>query len=83
MTRMFPVLILYYENVELRIVCVLGIKSPDTALYESLKLLCSLLVTLVGNGLYRTNSKSSSDIRFINQGMSVYTFGLTVHGEAC
>uniref|UniRef100_A0A4W5M5H5 separase n=1 Tax=Hucho hucho TaxID=62062 RepID=A0A4W5M5H5_9TELE len=28
-----------------------GLKTPDTALYESLKLLCSLLVTLVGNGL--------------------------------
>ncbi|XP_071350863.1 separin [Trachinotus anak] len=44
-----------------------GINSPDTALYESLKLLCSLLVTLVGKGLYGTNS-SSSDVRFINQG---------------
>ncbi|XP_026161906.1 separin isoform X2 [Mastacembelus armatus] len=44
-----------------------GVKSPDTALYESLKLLCSLLVTLVGKGLYGTNS-SSSDVHFINQG---------------
>ncbi|XP_039972012.1 LOW QUALITY PROTEIN: separin [Xiphias gladius] len=44
-----------------------GLNSPDTALYESLKLLCSLLVTLVGKGLYGTNS-SSSDGRFINQG---------------
>ncbi|XP_023279429.1 separin isoform X2 [Seriola lalandi dorsalis] len=45
-----------------------GINSPDTALYESLKLLCSLLVTLVGKGLYGTNSSSSSDVRFIDQG---------------
>ncbi|KAM3877857.1 LOW QUALITY PROTEIN: separin [Diretmus argenteus] len=44
-----------------------GLNSPDTALYESLKLLCSLLVTLVGKGLYGTHS-SSSDIRFIDQG---------------
>ncbi|CAK6955656.1 separin [Scomber scombrus] len=44
-----------------------GINSPDTALYESLKLLCSLLVTLVGKGLYGTNG-SSSDVRFIDQG---------------
>ncbi|XP_018528986.1 LOW QUALITY PROTEIN: separin [Lates calcarifer] len=44
-----------------------GINSPDTALYEGLKLLCSLLVTLVGKGLYGTNG-SSSDVRFIDQG---------------
>ncbi|XP_044204007.1 separin [Thunnus albacares] len=44
-----------------------GINSPDTALYESLKLLCSLLVTLVGKGLYGTNG-SGSDVRFIDQG---------------
>ncbi|KAG8007881.1 Separin [Nibea albiflora] len=43
-----------------------GIKSPDTALYESLKLLCSLLVTLVGKGLYGSNG-GSSDVRFIDQ----------------
>ncbi|CAJ1051098.1 separin [Xyrichtys novacula] len=45
-----------------------GIKSPDAALYESLKLLCSLLVTLVGKGLYRTNSSNSDNSRFIDQG---------------
>ncbi|KAF3689764.1 Separin [Channa argus] len=44
-----------------------GINSPDTAIYESLKLLCSLLVTLVGKGLYGTNG-SSTDVRFIDQG---------------
>ncbi|XP_073323552.1 separin isoform X2 [Pagrus major] len=44
-----------------------GLNSPDTALYESLKLLCSLLVTLVGKGLYGTNG-STSDVRFIDQG---------------
>ncbi|XP_034537905.1 separin [Notolabrus celidotus] len=45
-----------------------GIFSPDTALYESLKLLCSLLVTLVGKGLYGTNSGTSGNSRFIDQG---------------
>ncbi|XP_059186202.1 separin isoform X2 [Centropristis striata] len=44
-----------------------GINSANTALYESLKLLCSLLVTLVGKGLYGTNG-SSSDMRFVDQG---------------
>ncbi|XP_072238399.1 separin [Leuresthes tenuis] len=44
-----------------------GIKTPDAALYESLKLFCSLLVTLVGKGLYGTNS-SNSDVRFVYQG---------------
>ncbi|XP_054473293.1 separin [Anoplopoma fimbria] len=44
-----------------------GLNSPDTALYESLKLLCSLLVTLVGKGLYGSIG-SSSDMRFIDQG---------------
>ncbi|KAI3370171.1 hypothetical protein L3Q82_024954, partial [Scortum barcoo] len=43
-----------------------GINSPDTALYESLKLLCSLLVTLVGKGLYGTYG-GSSEMRFIDQ----------------
>uniref|UniRef100_A0A673YGM5 separase n=1 Tax=Salmo trutta TaxID=8032 RepID=A0A673YGM5_SALTR len=37
-----------------------GLKTPDTALYESLKLLCSLLVTLVGNGLYGVDAILSS-----------------------
>nr|XP_020448836.1 separin [Monopterus albus] len=44
-----------------------GIKNPDTALYEGLKLLASLLVTLVGRGLYGTNG-GSSDVRFVDQG---------------
>ncbi|XP_029357952.1 separin [Echeneis naucrates] len=44
-----------------------GINSPDAALHQSLKLLCSLLVTLVGKGLYGTNG-STSDVRFIDQG---------------
>ncbi|RVE73185.1 hypothetical protein OJAV_G00048450 [Oryzias javanicus] len=44
-----------------------GIRTPDAALYESLKLLCSLLVTLVGKGLYGANG-GSSDVRFIHQG---------------
>lgn len=44
-----------------------GLNSPDTALYEGLKLLCSLLVTLVGKGLYGSNG-GSSEMRFIDQG---------------
>ncbi|KAK7878797.1 hypothetical protein WMY93_034291, partial [Mugilogobius chulae] len=43
-----------------------GFSSPDTAVYESLKLFCSLLVTLVGKGLYG-NHAGSSDVRFIDQ----------------
>uniref|UniRef100_A0A3Q1GQH6 separase n=1 Tax=Acanthochromis polyacanthus TaxID=80966 RepID=A0A3Q1GQH6_9TELE len=39
-----------------------GINTPDVALYESLKLLCSLLYTLVGGGLYGADSSSSSDV---------------------
>lgn len=61
--------------------CAPGFSSPDTTLYEGLKLLCSLLVTLVGKGLYGTND-GSSDVRFIDQGtfvwiqlsVSLYTF---------
>ncbi|XP_029948057.1 separin [Salarias fasciatus] len=44
-----------------------GIHTPDSALHESLKLLCSLLVTLVGRGLYGTGG-SPSDVRFVDQG---------------
>ncbi|XP_017271200.1 separin [Kryptolebias marmoratus] len=44
-----------------------GPNTPDSTLYESLKILCSLLVTLVGKGLYGTHS-SSSDVRFVHQG---------------
>ncbi|KAF6732151.1 Separin [Oryzias melastigma] len=40
-----------------------GIRTPDAALYESLKLLCSLLVTLVGKGLYGNNGSSSDMCR--------------------
>ncbi|XP_072307616.1 separin [Eucyclogobius newberryi] len=43
-----------------------GFSSPDTAVYESLKLFCSLLVTLVGKGLY--GNAGSADVRFVNQG---------------
>lgn len=44
-----------------------GLNSPDTAIYESMKLFCSLLVTLVGKGLYGNNG-GSTDVRFIDQG---------------
>ncbi|KPP73338.1 separin-like, partial [Scleropages formosus] len=46
-----------------------GLKTPDTTLYDSLKLLCSLVVTLVGNGLYGTNV--GVDTRFVDQGDNV------------
>ena len=60
-----PVLLLF-ESVEL-MACLSGLNSPDTALYEGLKLLCSLLITLVGKGLYGSNG-GSSEMRFIGQG---------------
>ncbi|XP_061583549.1 separin [Cololabis saira] len=44
-----------------------GTSTPDAALYESLKLLQSLLVTLVGRGLCG-NDDSNSDVHFVNQG---------------
>ncbi|XP_056156403.1 separin [Lampris incognitus] len=44
-----------------------GMSSPDTALYESLRLLRSLVVTFVGSGLYGTVS-SNSDTCVIDQG---------------
>ncbi|XP_010879832.2 separin [Esox lucius] len=43
-----------------------GLKTPDTALAESLKLLRSLLVTLVGNDL--CGYQGVSDTHFIHQG---------------
>lgn len=55
-----------FNNVEL-MDCLSGRNSPDTALYEGLKLLCSLLVTVVGRGLFGTNG-GSSEVRFIGQG---------------
>ncbi|XP_036386546.1 separin [Megalops cyprinoides] len=48
-----------------------GLKTADTALYESLKLLCSLLVTLVGNGFYGAHS-NGADTHFVDQGDSVF-----------
>ncbi|CAG06749.1 unnamed protein product, partial [Tetraodon nigroviridis] len=44
-----------------------GLNSPDAALHEGLKLLCSLLVTLVGKGLYGSNG-GSSEMRVIGHG---------------
>lgn len=58
-----------FESVEL-MDCLSGLNSPDTALYEGLKLLCSLLVTIVGKGLYGSNG-SSSEMRFIGQGKPI------------
>ncbi|XP_077386541.1 separin [Festucalex cinctus] len=47
-----------------------GFKSPDTALYESLNLLSSLLVTFVGRGVYG-NHGNGSDVRFIDTGSNL------------
>ncbi|XP_028263041.1 separin [Parambassis ranga] len=44
-----------------------GVKNPDAALYDSLKLLRSMLVTLVGTALYGTDCQSSH-LHFIDQG---------------
>ncbi|XP_030230781.1 LOW QUALITY PROTEIN: separin [Gadus morhua] len=44
-----------------------GFKSADTAMHGALKLLASLLVTLVGNGLYMSIS-GTSETRFVDQG---------------
>uniref|UniRef100_A0A8C4YU82 separase n=1 Tax=Gadus morhua TaxID=8049 RepID=A0A8C4YU82_GADMO len=51
----------------LLVVCVSGFKSADTAMHGALKLLASLLVTLVGNGLYMSIS-GTSETRFVDQG---------------
>ncbi|KAJ8417624.1 hypothetical protein AAFF_G00224670 [Aldrovandia affinis] len=47
-----------------------GLKTADTALYESLKLLCSLVLTLVGNGFYGASS-TGVDSCFVDQGENV------------
>ncbi|KAM4582664.1 separin [Fundulus diaphanus] len=44
-----------------------GIHSPDSALYKGLKLLCSLLVALVGKGLHGSTA-SNTEVRFVHQG---------------
>lgn len=53
-----------------------GVNSPDFALYESSKLLSSLLVTVVGKNLYASSS-STSETRFIDQGVTFPTLTLT------
>ncbi|XP_054639816.1 separin [Dunckerocampus dactyliophorus] len=47
-----------------------GFQSPDAALYESLKLLSGLLLTLVGKFLYGPNG-NGSDVRFIDNGSNL------------
>ncbi|KAG5836479.1 hypothetical protein ANANG_G00255240 [Anguilla anguilla] len=47
-----------------------GLKTADTALDESMKWLCSLVVTLLGNGLYGAGS-AGADARFVDQGDNV------------
>lgn len=49
------------------IVCVIGLKTPDTAQYEGLKLLCSLVMMLLGNGFYGAPGPNT-DARFVDQG---------------
>ncbi|XP_059426784.1 separin [Carassius carassius] len=47
-----------------------GLKTPDTAQYEGLKLLCSLVMMLLGNGFYGAPGPNT-DARFVDQGDSV------------
>ncbi|XP_055068352.2 LOW QUALITY PROTEIN: separin [Misgurnus anguillicaudatus] len=47
-----------------------GLKTPDTAQYEGLKLLCSLVMMLLGSGFYGAPG-SNTDTRFVDQGDSV------------
>ncbi|XP_047669952.1 separin-like [Tachysurus fulvidraco] len=47
-----------------------GLKTPDTAQYEALKLLCSLVMMLLGNGFYGAPAVNT-DTRFVDQGDSV------------
>ncbi|MCJ8729137.1 hypothetical protein PDJAM_G00102520 [Pangasius djambal] len=47
-----------------------GLKTPDTAQYEALKLLCSLVMMLLGNGFYGAPGLNT-DTQFVDQGDSV------------
>ncbi|KAL7891419.1 hypothetical protein AOLI_G00008950 [Acnodon oligacanthus] len=47
-----------------------GLKTPDTAQYEGLKLLCSLVMMLLGNGFYGAPAPNV-DTRFVDQGDNV------------
>ncbi|XP_064161060.1 separin isoform X1 [Anguilla rostrata] len=47
-----------------------GLRTADTALDESMKWLCSLVVTLLGSGLYGAGS-AGADARFVDQGDNV------------
>ncbi|XP_021329799.2 separin isoform X2 [Danio rerio] len=47
-----------------------GLKTPDTAQYEGLKLLCSLVMMLLGNGFYGAPGPNT-DTRFVDKGDSV------------
>ncbi|XP_051996262.1 separin [Xyrauchen texanus] len=47
-----------------------GVKTPDAAQYEGLKLLCSLVMMLLGNGFYGAPGPNT-DTRFVDQGDSV------------
>lgn len=53
-------------------VFVLGLKTPDTAQYEGLKLLCSLVMMLLGNGFYGAPGPNT-DTRFVDQGRNLFT----------
>ncbi|TRY54956.1 hypothetical protein DNTS_020719 [Danionella cerebrum] len=47
-----------------------GLKTPDTAQYEGLKLLCSLVMMLLGDGFYGVPG-SNTNTRFVDKGNSV------------
>lgn len=44
-----------------------GLKTPDTTQYEALKLLCSLVMMLLGNGFYGAPGLNT-DTQFVDQG---------------
>lgn len=44
-----------------------GLKTPDTTQYEALKLLCSLVMLLLGNGFYGAPGLNT-DTQFVDQG---------------
>lgn len=61
-------LLLFFLKLKQCVVFVSGLNSPDSALYEGLKLLCSLLVTFVGKGLYG-NTSTNEEVHFVHQGI--------------
>uniref|UniRef100_A0A3B1ISX3 separase n=1 Tax=Astyanax mexicanus TaxID=7994 RepID=A0A3B1ISX3_ASTMX len=57
-----------------------GVKTPDTAQYEGLKLLCSLVMSLLGNGFYGAPAPNV-DTRFVDRGKNSVVFKWLLLGE--